>query len=821
MKISETIAPRNDGGAAQGGSRLRMLTGWPAAASVLALFWIFMVASLRDKSLTFDEVVYAASGYAQWHYGDYRIQPENGQLAERVAGLPMELSLAPIPAPDPESWRNADQWQLGGQWIYRKGGDAEGVGFDGRMACGLFAVALGALVWAWSRRLFGPVGGMVSLLLYVLNPTVLANGALMTSDMAASLLFAAMAWAIWAVLHRLTAGRLLLSALLLGALFVTKASALLALPIAMVLTALRLADGRPLPVSLWGYRREVASRTRQCLAIAGAGLFHMLVIALVIWACYGFRYSAAPSDSPSGRFRIPWEYLLGKPDPASALQALGLSDAQAARARSAMVAHGAAEPLWTNNALDAVQDIRLHVLTPEQGRQLDAILSKPSPVPWVRMVETARARRLLPEAWIYGFTDVYRRAQVRVAFLNGAFRLRGWATFFPYTFLVKTPPALFGVALLAVASAFAFRPGTDSSPRTGPWMRVYATLPLWTLLAVYWAAAIESYLNIGHRHLLPAYAPMLILCGAAGLWADSLISASRGGRGAAPLALARTGSLALGALLLLALVDTVRIFPNYLAYFNAIVPPGEGYRHLVDSSLDWGQELPAIRAYVDRQPAGGGPIYLSYFGAASPDYYGIRATQLYSVTGMDGLQRPDWKTLFIAPEEVASTLPDLKREWVDHDLLGMQRLGDVVALTLLRKPEALRIRAGTYLISASMLQPINYPLDGPWGPWNARYEGEYQRLFATVGPLMSDDGAARRAGIVRHSVAEWPRLLQQFEEYRFGRLSAFLRQRKPDGEINSSVLVYHLSEADMAAALEGPAPELGPEGDRAASSLPE
>src|SRR5580692_11000687 len=100
MKISETIAPKNDGGAARVGGRLRMLTGGPAAASVLALFWIFMVASLRDKSLTFDEVVYAASGYAQWHYGDFRLQPENGQLPERLAGLPLELSLPPLPPPD-------------------------------------------------------------------------------------------------------------------------------------------------------------------------------------------------------------------------------------------------------------------------------------------------------------------------------------------------------------------------------------------------------------------------------------------------------------------------------------------------------------------------------------------------------------------------------------------------------------------------------------------------------------------------------------------------------------------------------------------------
>jgi hypothetical protein len=821
MKPSESDANASPGSGDKGRARLRFLAGWPAAGVVLALFWLFMVASLRDKSLTFDEVVYAAAGYSQWHYGDFRIQPENGQLPERMAGIPLELSLPPPPPPDKTAWRDADQWQLGRQWLYMSGADAERLGADGRMACGIFAVALGALVWAWSRRLFGPFGGMTSLLLFVLNPTVLANGALMTSDMATALFFAASVCGMWALLHQLTPGRLLLSALLLGALFLTKASALLAGPIAILLIAARLVDGRPLPVSIGPFRRELASRSQQALAIAISALLHALVVVFMIWACYGFRYSAASSYDSSGRFRIPWEHLLAKPDPVSALRAVGMDDAQRSQAKSILMLHGAAEPLWTNNSLDAVQEIRRDVLTREQAMQLDAIMSRPSPAFWVRMVELARRHRVLPEGWIYGFTDVYRRAQVRVAFLNGDFRLRGWLSFFPYTFLVKTPLALFGVILIAMAAA-----GVRGIRRADPLPAgvsdcLYETVPLWALFSVYWAAAIASHLDIGHRHLLPAYAPLFVLCGAAGLWMDALASRSDGGRSPAFPALARAGALAWGALLVLAAVDTVRFFPNYIAYFNGLVRPRDAYRHLVDSSLDWGQDLPAVRGYIERQPAGEGPFYLSYFGAASPDYYGIRAYGLYSVNGMDWLQRPDWKTLFVAPEDVAATLPKLRQEWTDHDLLGMQRLGDTVAVTLLKKPERLRLIAGTYLISASMLQPVNYDLNGPWGPWNKRYESEYQGLSAEVMPLMFDDEPKRRAAIVRHSVADWPPLLQRFEEYRFARLTAYLRKREPDEEINFSVLVYHLSEADLAKALDGPPPELSHQANDEQSGLTE
>ena len=131
--------------------------------------------------------------------------------------------------------------------------------------------------------------------------------------------------------------------------------------------------------------------------------------------------------------------------------------------------------------------------------------------------------------------------------------------------------------------------------------------------------------------------------------------------------------------------------------------------------------------------------------------------------------------------------------------------------TLLKKPERLGLGAGTYLISASMLQPVNFALGGPWGHWNRRYEGTYQELSAAVKPLMSSARAERIAALMLRNSGEWPPLLERFEEYRFGRLTAYLRQREPDDEINGTVMVYRLSEADIARALDGPPPELGPD----------
>jgi hypothetical protein len=54
----------------------------------------------------------------------------------------------------------------------------------------------------------------------------------------------------------------------------------------------------------------------------------------------------------------------------------------------------------------------------------------------------------------------------------------------------------------------------------------------------------------------------------------------------------------------------------------------DGYRVLVDSSLDWGQGLLQLRDYLRRE--GIPRVYLSYFGSALPDGYGIDYVPLAS-----------------------------------------------------------------------------------------------------------------------------------------------------------------------------------------------
>ncbi|PYL32232.1 MAG: hypothetical protein DMF35_08765, partial [Verrucomicrobia bacterium] len=124
--------------------------------------------------------------------------------------------------------------------------------------------------------------------------------------------------------------------------------------------------------------------------------------------------------------------------------------------------------------------------------------------------------------------------------------------------------------------------------------------PLAMFALIYGAIAITSQLNIGHRHLLPIYPALFIGCGAV----VDLASKNR-------TAILTT---TVGIILFWQIGESLAIRPNYLAYFNEVAGgPSRGYQHLADSSVDWGQDLPALKTWLDNHFAivNGKPLYLA------------------------------------------------------------------------------------------------------------------------------------------------------------------------------------------------------------------
>ncbi len=205
-------------------------------------------------------------------------------------------------------------------------------------------------------------------------------------------------------------------------------------------------------------------------------------------------------------------------------------------------------------------------------------------------------RRLLPHAYIVGLVDVARHnAEGHHAFLLGKRSVKGWRTYFAVTLLVKTPLPLLLLFALGLALL-----------RT----RVLTALPAAFLLVppgIYFLVAMLSRLNIGHRHLLPIV-PFLVILAAAAF--PALERVGKGWRDRLRIIVAL--------LVLWCGVEAVRFRPHFLAYFNQLAGgPAGGYRVLVDSNLDWGQDLYLLRDWVVANHVK--DLRVSYFGPSLPD----------------------------------------------------------------------------------------------------------------------------------------------------------------------------------------------------------
>ncbi len=188
------------------------------------------------------------------------------------------------------------------------------------------------------------------------------------------------------------------------------------------------------------------------------------------------------------------------------------------------------------------------------------------------------------------------RSEARGTFLLGGFFEGGTPLYFPVLLAAKTPLAMLVLAPLP----FALPEGRSA-------LRRYA--PFFAVPVVYLAASIASGVNLGHRHLAPVL-PALWLLAAIG----TVTLAGRVRRGTA-VAVAAVGVLALeGAL----------AHPHYLPFQNALFGGIDcAWRVAVDSATDWGQDLPALKAWADAE-APGQPLHLAYFGTADPAAYGLQ-----------------------------------------------------------------------------------------------------------------------------------------------------------------------------------------------------
>lgn len=221
------------------------------------------------------------------------------------------------------------------------------------------------------------------------------------------------------------------------------------------------------------------------------------------------------------------------------------------------------------------------------------------------------------------------------------------------------------------------------------------------------------------------------------------------------------GKLIIGALLVCHAADSLAVRPDYLAYFGPQAGGSEnGYEHLVDSSLDWGMDLPELKRWLDaHNPNNREPVFLAYFGSDSPRYHGIAAERLPG--------------------------------FFDR-----------------RSSQPYALKPGYYAISATLFQGVYV---AAFGRWNDTYEKVYRAKLQNVENFAQASADSKlRENLLQQKAAEfWQNEYRLYDHFRFGRLCAWLRQQgRPPHHVGHSIFIWKLDYPSLEAALLGPPVEL-------------
>jgi len=203
----------------------------------------------------------------------------------------------------------------------------------------------------------------------------------------------------------------------------------------------------------------------------------------------------------------------------------------------------------------------------------------------------------VPSSFIEGIDiDQHEVEMGHLSYLNGKLSIKPRWYYFFEAFILKTPIP-FTILLLCRLLI-------------GPWKIISwahpggAILLFGSIIYIFNFSFLET-INLGIRYIFPVY-PFL------SLWISPIILHMTTMR----------KKILFGLLLVWYAASSLSIHPHYLSYFNEIAGgPEGGRRYLGDSNIDWGQDLPQLKKYMNDH--GLSRIKLFYYGVVDPQAYGI------------------------------------------------------------------------------------------------------------------------------------------------------------------------------------------------------
>ncbi len=419
---------------------------------------------------------------------------------------------------------------------------------------------LGAVVcYVWGSALYSRKAGMMAAVLWCFSPNILANAAMFTPDCGAAAFGVLACYLFWLWLRKPNAARTFFAGIGLGLAELTKFTWIILFP---------------LWVFLWtAYRWRRASApawTRQALQLT---LIFVLAV-FIINAGYGYEGSLTPLKD----LKFLSKKLAGK--------------------------YGERQDITDNRFRHAFL----------------ADMLVPLPYNYVTGID----RQMVD--FELGFRS----------YLAGQWKFGGWWYYYLYALLVKVPVGTWLLLMLAIGVSIRSARRRRSAAPDGQRGCSNSDVPTWrdelclVAPAVVVLGLVSSQTGFNHhlRYVLPAFPFAFIFIGKVATycrWPPTRRTAACCGSddGSTPATHGPLTTLLAAAALLWSIGSSLWVFPHSLSYFNELAGgPMNGHRHLVDSNIDWGQDLLYLKQWYDSHPEAR-PFHLAYFGLVDPQIAGI------------------------------------------------------------------------------------------------------------------------------------------------------------------------------------------------------
>jgi len=504
--------------------------------------------SATRHSPTHLEPAFLAAGISHWQFGRFELYRVNPPLVRMVAALPvMAVGCKMDWSRFYEGPGARAEFPLGEDFIKANGPESIPLFFYARWACIPFNLIGAFFAYRWAKELYGSGAGFVTLILYVFEPNLLAHGELITPDGACTAFGILAGYTFWRWLKLPIWSRAFLAGGALGLAELSKMSWLILFGL------------WPL---LWLYWRFVGTTVRT-----------------------NESQSALPVLFPS---LMPSTAPLAANVPAGGRAELrGPDRIKSSEAYVPPLSHLVTILLLAIYLINLGYDFD-GCTTPLKDFQFVSTsltgLPKPGEVgnrfrdTWIGSLPVP-----LPKQYVLGFDSQKKDFEDlggRKSYLRGEWKQGGWWYYYLYGLLLKVPCGTWGLFVIVVLSRL------FSQDRPVPLRdELVLLVPAVALLTL---VSSQTEFNIHLRYVFPSLGLATIFLGqsSSSLTRSFLVRMGHTIDGAATSAIMITVGL-----LAYSLISFGLVYPHHPAYFNEFVGgPRNGYRHLLGSSFDWGQD---------------------------------------------------------------------------------------------------------------------------------------------------------------------------------------------------------------------------------------